>query len=230
MPVLKTIKLLWENIKNIPDRLKKLIELSAADGAIFLDTDGNYRIVPFGNSSNEIAEGNHNHVDYQPIAIKNQPNGYLGLNSIGVVDFVNITALNSFYEGNTHPVNKIKFGASPTQYITFHGSGTANFLTSVSTAGGPRPLFLRVVQGSTTADTMFSLTEVNFNAKVIKSTNTSITTNPTTGSLLLDGIGMGGGNIYTTGEIHAGNGATGTFVTSDEKTVTVTDGIITAIN
>lgn len=57
-------KVFWANLRNIPTRISRLINLSAADGAIFLDTDGNYTIVPFGSNQGEIAEGNHSHSDF----------------------------------------------------------------------------------------------------------------------------------------------------------------------
>ncbi len=52
------IKNVWGNLKDIPARIQRLIDLSAADGAVFLDNNGNYQVVPFGVVEDTIAEGN----------------------------------------------------------------------------------------------------------------------------------------------------------------------------
>ncbi|MEM1167846.1 MAG: hypothetical protein AAGJ08_01820 [Cyanobacteria bacterium P01_H01_bin.35] len=106
------IKVFWNSIKSIPERISRLIALTAADGAIFLDVDGNYRIVPFGNSADTIAEGNHTHSLYQALSEKNQPGGYVGLSSTKeIIDISRIVGgygnaqdnfhLDSYFSGNT---------------------------------------------------------------------------------------------------------------------------------
>jgi hypothetical protein len=193
----------WENITNIPDRIKRLIELSAADGAIFLDENGNYRVVGFGVNPGEVAEGSHSHSTFPGLSITSNAvstsstTGSLLLDGIGIgggriTTTGNITARWFNSSGNTGWFN------------TTYGGGVHmidNFWVRIY---GGKAFY---VGSDNAAYDAFSGAAIG-----------------------CPGVRLGAGNIYTTGEIHAGNGATGTFVASDQKIITVTDGIITGIN
>ena len=68
---------------------------------------------------------------------------------------VNTDKLEVFSDSNT-PLGNVKLGRVSDQYMDFHGGSSGNFMTSVSTTSNPKPMYLKVIEGSDTADFKFS--------------------------------------------------------------------------
>ena len=65
------------------------------------------------------------------------------------------TGIQDFHNANT-PGTDTKFGRSSSQYVTFHGWSSGNFLTSISTSSNPKNLIIRANQWTTNQDFHFN--------------------------------------------------------------------------
>lgn len=199
MPILPELKLLWENIKNIPDKINKLIELLNANGAVFLDADGNYRIVPFGNGLGQIAEGNHQH---SKLALTNSDiatsttTGALTLPGLGLGG------------GNMHLNEAINFAPTTNQKINLWAD---NYAIGIQNS------------------TCYFRTAVHF-AFYRGGSHVSSSLSPGGGTRLLwwDNTNQSW-NMAGTLNANISNGVTGSFISSDGKTITVNKGIVIGI-
>ena len=73
---------------------------------------------------------------------------------VDVTGTVNTDKLEVFSNSNT-PLGNVKLGRVSDQYMDFHGGSSGNFMTSVTTTGNPKPMYLKVIEGSDTADFRF---------------------------------------------------------------------------
>ncbi|MGB3509426.1 MAG: hypothetical protein WBA93_09310 [Microcoleaceae cyanobacterium] len=207
MRVSNPIKTFWNNIKNIPDRLKKLIELSEADGAIFLDSNGNYRVVAFGDGVGEMAEGNHDHSQLSQIILSNaspatsSTTGALRVPGIGMGD------------GNIYSDGILDFGVVPRQMLNLFGNGYGIGVQNVTTYFRSNRNFAFFV-GGTHAGVSFN---PGFRGSVAFQWDGTNNTFEVFGDIACNGITVS-------------NGSNGTFTTSDSKSVTVVNGIVVQID
>ncbi len=74
---------------------------------------------------------------------------------VDVTGTVNTDKLEVFSNSNT-PLGNVKLGRVSDQYVDFHGGSSGNFMTSVTSTGNAKPMYLKVIEGSDTADFKFS--------------------------------------------------------------------------
>ncbi|MGK7918749.1 MAG: hypothetical protein AB4080_01905 [Trichodesmium sp.] len=220
MPIVDVLGTTWNSIRGIPDRIKKLISLTAADGAVFMTGDGNYTIVPFGSGADAIARGDHSHSAFSSLEITdgaiatNSTTGSLTLEGIGMGG------------GNIHSQGHMlapRFVAPPDSFAGYHFWGEVNGIHSIRLQNA-------LLQSS--IPRLDTLSDFNMTFNISAGTNRGfIFANSFAPVAQIEGNGniRNIGNIYCGGEIHTGNGATGSFNTGT-KTITVVDGIITGID
>jgi hypothetical protein len=216
----------WENITNIPNRIKRLIELSAADGAIFLDTNGDYRVVPFGVGTGKIAEGDHSHSTLPSLGITGDvvstspTTGSLLLDGIGMGG------------GNMH-LDRIYFGTQTGQMINLFGDSYGVGVQSWTVYMRTRKNFAWFVNGSHNGLEFanpggYLAFKYDGGMKAFTFNDTTAATSKTSGAVIIGG-GVGiSGDIFCS-KIIPDDGASGVFTTVDGKTISVTNGIITGI-
>lgn len=73
---------------------------------------------------------------------------------VDITGTVTPDSLEVITDNNTQQGN-VKLGRTSTQHIDFHGGSSGNFMTSVSTSGTPKPLYLRVNTDATNTDFKF---------------------------------------------------------------------------
>ncbi|MDJ0553505.1 MAG: hypothetical protein QNJ68_03515 [Microcoleaceae cyanobacterium MO_207.B10] len=201
MQVFNPVKVLWDSIKDIPDRLKKLIALTAADGAVFLDENGDYRIVNFGSGAGEIAEGSK----------------YLQLSGGIITGNVNVSAAT--------PSTSTTTGA----LIVNGGAGISGEVFASKVQVGDLEIGL-------------SLIENNQGNLAIRSYGDNIYIQVFSGnrSIIFQGKDTSNNNVLIAKfnrdsidlnlPVNIAVGVSGTFTSSDSKTIGVTNGVVTSIS
>ena len=210
MPILPELKLLWKNIKNIPDKINKLIELSNANGAVFLDADGNYRIVPFGNGLGQIAEGNHQHDSLTITSgelATNETTGSLRLPNIGMGDG------NIFCNGIVRAI----------QFTTRNSSSFTGYNFWNNTSGSYRISLQKISDGLISPLVTGSDINMCFNISAGSDRGFLFSYN---NSCIVQFASDG--SIYCN-KILPSDGVNGSFTSVDGKTITVNMGIVTGI-
>lgn len=221
MNIFNPVKVFWDNIKDAPDRISRLIELSAADGAIFLDADNNYKIVPFGSNAGEIAEGNHTHSILKNLRITSvssatsETSGALTLPGIGMGN------------GNIYSTGTI----GGINFTTRRATSFAGYNFWNNLSGGYRISLQRTANNIVAP--LVNGSDVNMVFNISYGTQRGYLFAYNFNCLMqieYDGNTTIAGNFYSEGSIHAKDGATGTFTDVKGNIITVIDGIITGID